>query len=430
MGHDRWLMRLLPGRFRRLMLLCLLMAYAGASGAKPSPAAGDWPQFLGPGRNGVSDDAVRSTFPPAGPRVLWRKETGAGFSAPVIADGKLVLFHRVGDEERVDCLDAITGKELWSSAYPTAYIDDFGMDTGPRSTPAIADGLVYTFGADGELTCWKLDDGEHVWQINTRNDFASDKGFFGRACSPLIEGDAVILTLGGRDGAGVVAFDRLTGKVLWKALEDEAGYASPVAATFGEKRRVLAFTRSWLASLDPATGEVLFQFPWRARIHASVNAATPLVIDDHIFLSASYETGAVLLRYDEPMPEKVWAGDESLSNHYATSVHHDGFLYGFHGRQEQGPSLRCVELKTGKVRWSKDGVGAGTLLVAQDQLLILTEKGELLLAPATPDGFKESARAQVLPFDSRAHAALAGGLYYARGKRQLICLDLRTPDGE
>ena len=159
---------------------------------------------------------------------------------------------------------------------------------------------------------------------------------------------------------------------------------------------------------------------------ASVNAATPLVIDDLIFLSASYGTGAILLQFDERAPKKIWAGDEIMSNHYATCVQSGGFLYGFDGRQEQGPNLRCVELKTSKTRWSEDHFGAGHDLLADGKLLILTEKGELLMAAASPDAFKVISRAQILPFDCRAYPAIADGLFFARSKEKLVCVDLRA----
>jgi hypothetical protein len=156
-----------------------------------------------------------------------------------------------------------------------------------------------------------------------------------------------------------------------------------------------------------------------------VSAAVPLVVGDLIFLSASYSLGATVLRYEAKGPEKLWASDDALSNHYATSVEHQGYLFGFHGRQEEGCELRCVELKTGKVRWSEEGLKAGTVMIAGDQLLVLTERGELIRAPATAAGFKPTARAQILPFDVRAHPALADGLFYARNKNQLVCVDLR-----
>jgi outer membrane protein assembly factor BamB len=261
--------------------------------------------------------------------------------------------------------------------------------------------------------------------VDTRAAFHPDKGFFGVACSPLVEGDLVVLNVGGREGAGVVAFDRADGKVRWKATNDEAGYASPVAATINGRRYVLSFNREGLVGLDPADGKEQFRFRWRSRSHASVNAATPLVAGDEVFLSASYGTGAVLLKFAEGKPREAWSGDDVLSNHYATSVHHNGHLYGFDGRQEQTPRLRCVEWATGKVRWTQEDFGAGTILLAGDRLLVLTEKGELILAPATSEAFKAAARARVLKSTCRAYPALANGLLWARDQDTMVCLDLR-----
>jgi outer membrane protein assembly factor BamB len=390
--------------------------------------ASDWPQFLGPSRNLATPDAITTNgWPREGPRQLWSRKVGAGFSGPVAAGGKVILFHRVEDEETVECLDAKTGRALWKGAYATRYRDDFGFDEGPRGTPCIASNRVFTFGAEGMLTGWSLASGEKLWSVDTKAQFGARKGFFGMACSPLVEGTMVIVNLGGRDGAGLAAFDTATGKLKWKAVDDEASYASPVAATVNGRRRVLAVTRGAFVMLEAADGRVWFQREWRPPMSASVSAATPLVAGDEVFLSASYGLGAVLWRLEESGPHQVWASDEALSNHYATSVAHTGFLYGFHGRQEQGCALRCVEWQTGKVRWSIDGLGAGTTLVAGGQLLVLTEKGELLRAPASPAEFKPVDRAQVLPFQARAHPALAGGLFLARSKDRLVCVDLGRP---
>lgn len=410
--------------------LGILACFAGFVRAAPveSPTAGaDWPQFLGPARDGVyGGDDVAADWGKSGPPVVWQRDVGHGFSGPVVVGGRLVLFHRAGDREVIDCLDALTGNPVWTGDGPATYRDDFGFDPGPRATPTIADGKVYTFGAQGVLTSRELAGGKPVWSVDTAADFGAPKGFFGMACSPLVEGGLVILNVGGRGGAGVVAFDAATGRVRWKATDDEAGYASPVAATVHGARRVFAFTGNGLAVLDPADGTVVSRFAWRAPIRASVNAATPLVIGDAVFLSSSYNAGAVLFGVAADGSVKpVWSGDESLSNHYATSVHRDGFLYGFHGRQEQGPSLRCVELATGKVQWEEPNFGAGTVTLAGDRLLVLTEKGQLIIAPATPDGFERAAKAQVLPFDCRAHPALAQGRLYARSKDKLVCVDLR-----
>ena len=169
---------------------------------------------------------------------------------------------------------------------------------------------------------------------------------------------------------------------------------------------------------------MVFRYPWRPAMSASVCAATPLVVDDLIFLSASYGAETRVLRFKEKGPEVVWSDADALANHYATSVHHDGYLYGWHGRQEQGCELRCVEFKTGKVLWKETGLRAGTVTLAGDELLVLTERGELIRAPASPAGFKATARFQALPFEVRTSPSLADGLMFARSKRNLVCLDL------
>jgi outer membrane protein assembly factor BamB len=393
--------------------------------------AGDWPQFLGPERNGATAETnLASGWPKEGPPILWARKVGQGFSGPVVSAGRLILFDRIGDKETAECLDAKTGKEIWKGDYPTGYRDDFGFDEGPRATPAIAESRVFTFGAEGMLSGWNLESGAKEWSVDTKARFHAGKGFFGVACSPLVEGNAVIMNVGGKDGAGIVAFDKATGKVLWRATDDEASYSSPTVATVNGQRRVFVITREALVALNPSDGKVAFRYPWRPPMHASVSAAVPLIINDQIFISASYGTGATLLRFREPEPEKLWSTAEALSCHYATPVVHNGFLYGFDGRADPGlqadSSLRCVELKTGKVRWSEGSLKAGTVTLANDQLLVLTEKGELLRAPATPEGFKPTNRAQILPLLVRAHPALADGLFYARSKDKLVCVDLRA----
>jgi outer membrane protein assembly factor BamB len=411
----------MPGKLKLLLTVCLCASQQGW--------AGDWPQFLGPTRDGVyAGSDLAAVWPKEGPPVVWRKNIGQGFSGPVVADGKLILFHRLDDKEIVACLDARTGEPKWTKDYPTAYRDDFGFDEGPRATPCVAEGRVYTFGAEGMLSCLNLEDGNMLWQVNTKNEFHPRKGFFGDACSPLVEGNAVLLNIGGAGGAGLVAFDKATGRVLWKSSDDEASYSSPTAATIHERRYAFFFTRAGLVAVNPADGAVQFQYPWRSRMDASVNAATPLIVDDSIFLSACYGTGAILLRVRDNAVEKVWSGDDILSNHYATSVYDHGFLYGIDGRADPGfspaPSLRCVELKTGKIRWQDDSVGAATVLLAGDQLLILTEGGELIRAPATPSAFKPGGRIQIMPTAVRAYPALAGGFLYARSKDKLFCVNL------
>ena len=387
----------------------------------------DWPQFLGPQRDGIYfGPPLAKAWPKEGPPVVWKREVGPGFAGPAVSGERLILFHRREDQALVECLDSQTGKPRWKAGYVTDYRDDFGFDEGPRATPTIADGRVFTFGAEGRLSCWKLETGELLWSMDVAKEFGSQKGFFGRAASPLVEGDLVILMPGGRDGAGVVALDVATGKMRWKATGDEASYASPTAATIRGRRFILALTREALVALQPADGQIIFRHPWRPRGSATVSAATPLVVEDLIFLSASYGAGASLIRFQERSPEEIWSRDDVLSNHYANSIYHRGFLYGWHGRQEQGCEFRCVELKTGKVQWSEVGLKAGSVILAGEDLLLLTERGLLIRAPAVPEGFKPIARAQILPADARALPALANGFLFARSKERLVCLDLRN----
>jgi outer membrane protein assembly factor BamB len=392
-----------------------------------SVAAEDWPQFLGPDRNGVyAGPALAESWPAAGPRVVWRKTVGAGFSGPVVAQGRLILFHRIKNEEIVESFDARSGENQWRYAYPTAYRDDFGFDEGPRAVPVVSEGMVYTFGAEGQLHAIDLATGKRVWSEDTARRFNVKKGYFGAAGSPLVEGGRVIANIGG-EKAGIVAFDARKGAVLWTATGDEASYSSPAGATFAGNRLAVFLTRGSLVGVDPATGGVRFQRPWRARQAASVNAATPLVIGDLIFVSAEYGPGAGVLRFDGSKLTDLWTSDESLSNHYATSVHFNGFLYGYHGRQDiaPGPSLRAVELRTGKARWSEERYGAGSVTLAGNRLLIMRENGELVLAPASPEKYSPLARARILPATVRAFPALADGFLYVRNEDTLICIDLR-----
>jgi outer membrane protein assembly factor BamB len=254
--------------------------------------------------------------------------------------------------------------------------------------------------------------------------FNVPKGFFGAAGSPLVEDGRVIANVGGK-GAGIVAFNADTGAVLWTATDHQASYSSPVSATFDGRRHVLFFTRNGLISLDPATGSILFERPWRSRSQSSVNAATPLVIGDLIFASATYETGATVMRLSGNRLIELWASDDAMSNHYATSVHLNGYLYGYHGRQEFNPSFRAVDLKTGAVKWSVDRYRAGSVTLVGDRLLIARETGELVLAPASPDAFKPLAEARVLRGTVRALPAVSDGFVYLRNENTLVCLDLR-----
>jgi len=389
--------------------------------------AADWPQFHGPGRDNHSPETgLAKPWPAAGPPVVWTKDVGQGWAGPVVAGGKLVLFHRVGDEEKVEALDPATGKGLWAFAYRAKYRDDFGFDAGPRATPAVAGDAVFTLGANGDLHAVELATGKARWHRPLLADYGADKGFFGVAGSPLVAAGRVIVNVGAK-GAGVVAFDAATGKELWKATDDGAGYSAPVLATLDGKSTAVVLTRDGLLGLDPATGAVRFAHPFRPRNRESVNAATPLVWNGDVFLTVSYGLGAALLRPKGAEAEEAWANDRSLSCQYNTPVRVGDYLYGVHGRADSGalPELRCVEWKTGAVKWGKARFGTASLIAADGGLLALTADGELVRFDANPAGYAERGRAAVLGAPTRAAPALSDGRLFARDGAKLVCVNLK-----
>ncbi|HLW64392.1 MAG TPA: PQQ-binding-like beta-propeller repeat protein [Gemmataceae bacterium] len=384
--------------------------------------AADWPQFLGPNRNGTSPETgLLREWPKDGPPKLWEHAAGSGWAGPVAASGKVILFHRVGDEEIVECLNAADGKQKWRFASSTAYVDRFGFDDGPRATPCIAGNNLYTLGAEGRMICLDFDSGKKVWEKDLAGEYKPRPNFFGVGTSPLVEGDRIFVNVGAK-GAGIVALDRKTGKELWKATDDEASYSSPTLATIGGKKQLVFFTREGLKVLDPENGSVKHQLPWRSRNPNSVNAAAPVVSDDHIFLSACYETGAILLQVSDGGLKDIWTNDESLSNHYNTSILYKGNLFGIHGRQEYGTALRCVEWKTGKVLWSKEHFGCASLILADDLLIATVETGEIVLIEPNLKEYVEKGRFQALDKQVRATSALADGVLFVRdGKKLAAC---------
>lgn len=405
-----------------------LLLLAGSLACAISLYAEDWPQFLGPTRNGVyAGTNLADKWPDEGPKVLWRKPVGEGFSGPVVAAGKLILFSRDKDEESVQAFDPATGKVLWRTAYSTTYVDSFGFDPGPRATPCVEGGNVYTLGADGILQCLALQDGKVMWRVDTRKVYQARKGFFGMASSPLVEGQAVLVNIGGTAGAGIIALDKANGKLLWKASDEEASYSSPVTATIDGTRQALFLTRHSLVGLDPVSGRQLFTHPFGPSERSSVTAASPVVAGDLIFLSGCYGAGASVVQLKAGAPKVLWSDPDVLSNHYATSVHHRGFLYGVNGRTDPGmppASLCCVDMKTGKLRWQDETIGPATVTLAGETLVILTEKGELLRAPATPEGFRPGSRAQILSVQVRAYPAIADSHLFARSKNELVGVNL------
>jgi len=390
--------------------------------------ADDWPQFLGVGRDGRSMEEVAGIFPAAGPEVAWAAEVGAGLAGPAVADGRVILFHRQGDLAVIEAFAMGDGSSLWRHTEPTRYRDDFGFDGGPRSTPTISGDRVFAYGADGLLVCVDAASGERRWSKDLAAELEAPKGWFGRACAPLVCGEWVLVNCGGRwqgRAAGVAAFRIADGSVAWVGSEDEASYSSPILATFTAGPAAVFFTRKGVELLDPANGLSLARELFEPDIAASVSACTPVMVGtDRFFLSGSYNLGAKVWQVGPGFSMKtVWAADGALDCHYATPVFHEGHLYGFHGRQEQGQELRCVQASDGAVKWSVR-LPAGSVLLAGRTLVVLTEKGELILAPASADAFKPSGRGQILAATTRAYPALSKGRLFARDGKKLVAVRL------
>jgi outer membrane protein assembly factor BamB len=383
--------------------------------------AADWPRLFGPeGSSASSEDGLIASFSDKGPPIAWQRDVGEGYASLSIRGGKAALFHRVGGEEVLELLDAATGKALWKASYRTAYRDALGKGDGPRATPVLTKDAVITLGAAGVLSCHSLADGKRLWSVNLLEMYEVPRSYFGVGSSPLVDGKLVLVNVGG-DGSGVVAFSLATGKEAWRSTSQPASYASPVLAEVAGERQAVFFTRTGLLTLNPETGKEKLSLRWRPRIDASVNAASPLILPGgHIFLSTSYGTGAILLKAGKDGVETVWKNDTSLTCHFSTPAAVGDQLYGCHGRQEEGAKLRCIDWKDGKVRWSEDGFGCGSVLHADGKLWLMSEGGELILAKPTPARFDVISRARALTGPVRASLSLSDGLLFCRDDRKLV----------
>jgi len=411
-------------------ILCavLMIGLQEAGGRGHQAHAGDWPQLLGPNRNGhATDENLFESWHKSGPRVLWKHAIGSGYAGPAVSAGKVIAFHRVSSQERLEALTADTGQPLWQADYEATYRGGYNADTGPRCVPLIHRGKVYAFGAAGVVYCVRLNDGQKIWSRNVYEQFRGDEGFFGAGSTPIAVGNHLLINVGGQNNAGIVALSLLDGSVAWTASNESASYSSPVVTRLDGRQLVLFLTRLHLVGVTPDTGKVLLRHTFGKK-GLTVTAATPLVFDQHVFLTASYGIGATVVRLGPQAVEVLWENRDVMSSQYNTGIYQDGFVYGIHGREDAADAdLRCIDAKTGKVVWNKKGFGVAHLLSADGKLLIVKGKdGQLVLARADPSGFEELSRALVLPPGSRALPALSNGRLYVRGNpredAELRCL--------
>ena len=433
----------------------------------PGAVTEDWPRFLGPSDAPVSrETGVLQEFTESGPAKVWECKKGAGYASPAIVDGRLVLFHNTGGQERIDCLDALTGKRYWTHAYGVDYHDDFGYGDGPRSGPVVSGGKVVTFGVTSVLKCLDLQSGKVEWEHDCQEEFGVMKYFFGSGASPVVVQGKVIVNLGGSDHRCVSAFNLADGKLAWTARHEWGqSYASPIPAKLHGKDRVLVFaggksepSTGGILNIDPETGTVEDTFFWRAKRFPSVNAQTPVLCgEDRVFISQAYVdrdspcNGGVMLKVDGNGKFTPQWKAADFGCHWNTPVYQDGHLYAFSGEKDRQCDLVCYAADSGKRLWAERiawplaakgqeipmALYRGSLLRVGDRFLCLGEWGALCWLDLKPSGAKMLSKFQpFVALQSWTLPALSHGLLYVSQNEEdrlngappsLICYDLRAP---
>ena len=381
--------------------------------------AGNWPQILGPDRNGHAiNEKLADDWSQRKPERLWTLKVGEGYAGPAIQGQRVLLFHRLGRQEVLTCVSADQGEPIWETRWSATYAGGVDSDQGPRCVPLVHQGQVFVFGAAGELHCASLQDGKKLWSRKLGREYKAQDGYFGAGSCPIIAADKLLVNVGGRGQASIVAIDLASGATLWKTFQDHASYSSPTLRTpgnSGNDSAAVFITRLHLVGLAANDGKVLFQFPF-GKTGPTVNAATPLMLDeDRVFVTASYGIGAKLLSLTGGRPKVLWESDDALSSQYPTPVLHDGHLFGIHGREDGPPAeLRCIDANTGKVSWRQAGMGMAHLIIADNKLLVAATSGELHLLALDNSRYRELGRVKVSTATARAQPALADGRLFVR----------------
>jgi outer membrane protein assembly factor BamB len=397
----------------RLPLTLLLCLLAGTA------LAADWPQFRGPNRDGISrENGLLKSWPAGGPKVLWKTLVGEGYSHLVVSKGRLFTLYGEGSGDFAVAYDAATGKPLWRVPLGRKY--ENGQGNGPRSTPTVDGDVVYVLTATGKLAALNAADGKKIWAHDLREEFDAEPPTWGISTSPLVEGNLLLVDVGGSRGRSLVAFDKKTGKTVWTSQSEMAGYSAPIAITVGGVRQVIFFTGRAVLAVSPKDGKLLWRVPWRT--DWDVNAATPIFVPpDKLYISSGYDTGAALFRIEVANGRagagEVWQS-RRMKNQFSSSVLHNGHIYGF-----DNSVLKCIVAATGEEKWKESGFGHGSLILAGGQLIVLSERGKLLLVEATPESYREKGTAQVLSGKCWTAPTLAGGRLYLRNEEELVALD-------
>ncbi len=380
----------------------------------------DWPRWRGANLDGISPESHwRSTWDEE-PETLWKKNIGTGFSSLAVRDGKLYTMGHEGGQDTIYCLDADTGQEIWTHRYACALVDNL-HEGGPAATPTLDGDRVYTVSKEGHLICLDADTGKVRWQKNFQDEFGVKMPAWGFSCSPLVLDNLLIV-----DAGRVAAFDKMTGKVIWKTDVFVPGYGSPVNFTRGDEELVAVLNNEFLLVVRARDGKEVARTKWETDYKTT--ATTPIIAPDGtIFISTGYKVGCGRLKLDGDKLEYVY-DNRNMSNHMNNSVLWQGHLYGFDGNSHASRQVKltCLDYETGERKWQERGLGCGSLMMADGKLILLSDDGELVIAQASPAGYKPLARAQILDGKCWTVPVLADGRVYARNAAgKLVCVDLR-----
>jgi outer membrane protein assembly factor BamB len=381
----------------------------------PSIAA-DWPAWRGPNGDGISTETGWKLA--AEPQPLWEAEVGLGFSSFVVANEKVMTTGHADGQDTIWCLDAVSGKVLWKYSY-AADLGDKYYEGGTSNTPTIDGDKLYHLSRWGDLFCFEIATGKVIWERQVQKETESSIPDWGYAGAPLVQGNLLIINVG-KAGMGV---DKMTGKIIWKSDTDSAGYSTPVAySSAGKKLAIVSSTDAYTA-IQVDNGTPIWSYRWATRY--GVNASDPIVNGEHVFISTGYNKGCTLLKINDSKPTKIWE-NKFLKNQFNSSVLIGNCLYGIDGDQNSRCSLKCLDFMTGAVLWEEKSIGFGSLMASDGRLIILTEKGELVIAKATSNGYEESSRAQVLSGRCWSAPVLANGRLYVRNAPgKVLCLQAK-----
>jgi outer membrane protein assembly factor BamB len=374
--------------------------------------ADDWNQWRGSERNGISNETGWSaTWSADGPKQLWKVAVGIGYTSVSVSNGFLYTMGNTNKTDTVYCLDANKGTEIWKYSYPCA-AEGAGYP-GPASTPTIDGNSVYTLSREGHLFCFDAKTGQIKWSKNIPKDFEANLPDWGIACSPLVFGEKLIVS-GGR----TVAVNKNTGELIWKSQDYHGGYSSPMIFDFEKKPILAIFNTLGLVILNSENGQEITHQAWKTDYN--VNASTPIIAGSNIFISSGYNVGGALFSFDGKSLTQIWK-NKNMRNQFTNSVLFNDNLYGFDEEQ-----LRCLDFKTGTVKWTQKGTGIGTLMIADGKLIAITAKGTLMIIEASPDAYKELASANVLSGLCWTVPVLSGGKIYCKNHEgDLVCLDVK-----